>query len=41
VRLIERRAGAELLLMQTQFRFEDISLKPHAPEGPQPPAQAA
>lgn len=41
VRLIERRPGAELLLLQTQFRFEEISLKPHVPEGPQPPAQAA
>ncbi len=41
VRLIERRAGTEHLLVQTQFRFEEISLKPHVPEGPNPPAQAA
>jgi len=44
VRLLEQRDGAAVLLMQSQFRFEDISLKPHVPESPEPPrdpAQAA
>ena len=42
VRLVELCDGKQLALVQTQFRFEDISLKPHAPESPEPPpAQAA
>jgi hypothetical protein len=40
VRLVERSHGAEHLLIKSQFRFQEISLKPHAPEGPQPPAPA-
>jgi hypothetical protein len=42
VRLVELRDGKQHALVQTQFRFEDISLKPHNPESPEPPpAQAA
>jgi len=44
VRLTLRTEGGELVLVQSQFRFDEISLKPHTPAGPQPPldpAQAA
>jgi hypothetical protein len=42
VRLVDRLPGGERLLVESTFRFEDISLKPHqAPEPPQDPAQAA
>jgi hypothetical protein len=44
VRLIQRAEGGEHVLVSTQFRFDEISLKPHSPEGPPPPqdpAQAA
>jgi hypothetical protein len=44
VRIAEERDGTEQVLVETQFRFEDISLKPHSPDAPEPPqdpAQAA
>ena len=44
VRLVLRAEEGEQVLVQSQFRFDQISLKPHSPEGPEPPldpAQAA
>jgi hypothetical protein len=43
VRLVLRSGGSEQILLQTRFRFDEISLKPHAdgPQPPQDPAQAA
>ncbi len=44
VRLVQQRDGAQQVLVESRFRFEDISLKPHNPDQPQPPdgpAQAA
>jgi hypothetical protein len=44
VRLVLRAEEGEQVLVQSRFRFDEISLKPHTPEGPRPPldpAQAA
>jgi hypothetical protein len=44
VRLVQRGEGGDRVLVKSQFRFDEISLKPHAPESPEPPrdpAQAA
>jgi hypothetical protein len=43
VRIVQHRGGAPHVLLQTHFRFEEISLKPHNPDAQPPdgPAQAA
>ena len=43
VRLILKNGSTEQLLVESRFRFDEISLKPHAdgPQPPQDPAQAA
>jgi len=44
VRLLLRADEGERVLVQSHFRFDEISLKPHTPDGPRPPldpAQAA
>ena len=40
VRLAQQAPGGEREVLRATFRFEDISLKPHAPEPPPEPAAA-
>jgi hypothetical protein len=44
VKVVALSAEGDQVLIETRFRFEEISLKPHAPNSPEPPqdpAQAA